>query len=174
MGADPEQDLNGERGFHMTVVLNEGHSGQHRGAQMMNPVIEQGLYTLVAGSRKPETKVFKRQITQDVLPSIRRHPAAQRSGQVHECEAAVSGGKAEYGQDLPEEWEDGSWLKWLNDRHSNRSPEKQIRRFLNMPGSILLRGGPETRIARPYMDQVHMEREVPMSACPDCVTGNTC
>ena len=32
-----------------------------------------GLYSLVLGSRKPEAKDFKRWITHDVIPSIRRH-----------------------------------------------------------------------------------------------------
>lgn len=36
-------------------------------------VNEPGLYTLVLGSRKPEAKVFKRWITHDVIPSIRKH-----------------------------------------------------------------------------------------------------
>ena len=35
-------------------------------------VNEPGLYTLVLGSRKPEAKAFKRWITHDVIPSIRK------------------------------------------------------------------------------------------------------
>lgn len=35
-------------------------------------VNEPGLYSLVLGSRKPEAKAFKRWITHDVIPSIRR------------------------------------------------------------------------------------------------------
>lgn len=35
-------------------------------------VNEPGLYTLVLGSRKPEAKAFKRWITHDVLPNLRR------------------------------------------------------------------------------------------------------
>ena len=38
-------------------------------------VNEAGLYTLVLGSRKPEAKAFKRWITHEVLPSIRKHGA---------------------------------------------------------------------------------------------------
>ena len=37
-----------------------------------NVVNEPGLYTLVLGSRKPEAKAFKRWITHEVLPSIRK------------------------------------------------------------------------------------------------------
>lgn len=36
---------------------------------------EPGLYALVLGSRKPEAKAFKRWITHEVIPSIRRHGA---------------------------------------------------------------------------------------------------
>lgn len=42
------------------------------GAQMMNIVNESGLYALVLGSRKPEAKAFKRWVTHEVLPAIRR------------------------------------------------------------------------------------------------------
>lgn len=38
-------------------------------------VSEAGLYTLVLGSRKPEAKAFKRWITHEVIPTIRRHGA---------------------------------------------------------------------------------------------------
>ena len=36
-------------------------------------VNEPGLYTLVLGSRKPEAKAFKRWITHEVIPAIRKH-----------------------------------------------------------------------------------------------------
>ena len=42
------------------------------GQQEMSVVNESGLYNLVLGSRKPGAKRFKRWITHDVLPSIRR------------------------------------------------------------------------------------------------------
>jgi anti-repressor protein len=40
-----------------------------------NFVNEAGLYTLILGSRKAEAKQFKRWITHEVLPSIRKHGA---------------------------------------------------------------------------------------------------
>jgi prophage antirepressor-like protein len=43
------------------------------GLQNMVTVNEPGLYTLVLGSRKPEAKAFKRWITHDVIPSIRKN-----------------------------------------------------------------------------------------------------
>lgn len=59
----------------MTLNSTEAHSGQRGGAQNYNIVNEPGLYTLVLGSRKPEAKAFKRWITHDVIPSIRKHGA---------------------------------------------------------------------------------------------------
>lgn len=40
-----------------------------------NIVNEAGLYALVLGSRKPEAREFKRWVTHEVLPSIRKHGA---------------------------------------------------------------------------------------------------
>ncbi len=42
------------------------------GTQDMTVVNESGLFNLVLGSRKPEAKRFKRWVTHDVLPSIRK------------------------------------------------------------------------------------------------------
>lgn len=42
------------------------------GKQEITIINEPGLYTLVLGSRKPEAKAFKRWITHEVLPSIRK------------------------------------------------------------------------------------------------------
>lgn len=53
------------------VVLTDPHGR----AQNTNVVSEAGLYTLVLGSRKPEAKAFKRWITHEVIPTIRRHGA---------------------------------------------------------------------------------------------------
>lgn len=43
------------------------------GKQEMFIVNEPGLYSLVLGSRKPEAKAFKRWVTHEVLPSIRKN-----------------------------------------------------------------------------------------------------
>lgn len=42
------------------------------GRQKLNVINEAGLYSIVLRSRKPEAKAFKRWITHDVLPSIRK------------------------------------------------------------------------------------------------------
>lgn len=50
------------------VVLTDTRGG----AQTVATVNEPGLYSLVLGSRKPEAKAFKRWITHEVIPSIRK------------------------------------------------------------------------------------------------------
>ena len=50
------------------VVLTDPHGRP----QETNCVTESGLYSLVLGSRKPEAKQFKRWITHDVIPTIRK------------------------------------------------------------------------------------------------------
>lgn len=53
---------------HAPVTTNDG-SGR---VLMTNVVSESGLYSLILRSRKPEAKAFKRWITHEVLPAIRR------------------------------------------------------------------------------------------------------
>lgn len=47
--------------------------GMSRGNDLTNIINEPGLYSLVLGSRKPEARAFKRWITHEVVPAIRRH-----------------------------------------------------------------------------------------------------
>lgn len=51
-----------------TLVSIEGASN----GKPVNGINEPGLYTLVLGSRKPEAKAFKRWVTHEVLPAIRK------------------------------------------------------------------------------------------------------
>lgn len=51
------------------VISNDTPGGK----QEMSIVNEPGLYTLVLGSRKEEAKAFKRWITHEVIPSIRKN-----------------------------------------------------------------------------------------------------
>ena len=60
---DPEDKLNNE---------SLSSLGQ-RGGWLVN---ESGFYSLVLGSRKPEAREFKRWVTYEVLPTIRKHDAA--------------------------------------------------------------------------------------------------
>ena len=54
-----------------TLRLTQGTSGNPNATM----ISEACLYTLVLGSRKPEAKQFKRWVTHDVLPTIRKHGA---------------------------------------------------------------------------------------------------
>jgi len=51
------------------------------GSQQMATVNEAGLYSLILRSRKPDAKKFKRWVTHEVIPSIRRHGFYVRPGQ---------------------------------------------------------------------------------------------
>ena len=51
------------------VALTDPHGRE----QVTNVISEPGLYTLVLGSRKPEAKAFKRWVTHEVIPAIRKH-----------------------------------------------------------------------------------------------------
>lgn len=53
----------------------------------VNAVNEPGLYALVLGSRKPEAKSFKRWITHEVIPSIRRTGSYTFDGTSKELQA---------------------------------------------------------------------------------------
>lgn len=58
-------------------VLDEDEKGLHSvhtpgGDQMVSIINEPGLYSLILRSRKPEAKAFKRWITHEVIPAIRR------------------------------------------------------------------------------------------------------
>ncbi|MBR1729776.1 MAG: Bro-N domain-containing protein [Selenomonadaceae bacterium] len=54
------------------VILNDTSSNGVTQKRSYNVVNESGLYTLILGSRKPSAKQFKRWITHDVIPSIRK------------------------------------------------------------------------------------------------------
>ena len=53
-----------------TIISNDGAAS---GISSLAFVNEPGLYTLVLGSRKREAKSFKRWVTHEVIPSIRKH-----------------------------------------------------------------------------------------------------
>ena len=53
----------------------------------MSIISESGLYSLILGSRKPEAKAFKRWITHEVIPSIRKHGAYMTDSLLNALEA---------------------------------------------------------------------------------------
>jgi prophage antirepressor-like protein len=56
----------------MTVSITDSHSGRHGGPQSLNLVNESGVYHLVFRSRKPEARAFRKWVTGEVLPQIRK------------------------------------------------------------------------------------------------------
>lgn len=65
---NPSDALNRLDSDERTLVSIEGASN----GKPVNGVNEPGLYSLVLGSRKPEAKAFKRWITHEVIPAIRK------------------------------------------------------------------------------------------------------
>ena len=72
-------DILGLGNMHSSLAaLDEDERGLHTmdtpsGNQEMTIISEPGLYSLILRSRKPEAKAFKRWVTSEVLPSIRKH-----------------------------------------------------------------------------------------------------
>lgn len=64
------------------------------GSQLANFVNESGLYALIFGSTKPEAKRFKRWVTHEVLPAIRRTGAYAIQAPAANPPAAISPTKA--------------------------------------------------------------------------------
>lgn len=65
---DINRHVDGEDKLTERIVL----SGQNREVILIN---ESGLYSLILSSKLPNAKKFKRWVTSDVLPSIRKHGA---------------------------------------------------------------------------------------------------
>ena len=71
------------------MLLEEDEKGVHTvntlgGSQDAAVVYESGLYALIFKSRKPEAKAFRKWVTSEVLPTLRRHgcyPAPAMSAQ---------------------------------------------------------------------------------------------
>ena len=71
---NPSDALNRLDDDERTLVSIEGASN----GKPVNGVNEPGLYSLVLGSRKPEAKAFKRWITHEVIPAIRKTGSYQK------------------------------------------------------------------------------------------------
>lgn len=84
------------------------------GQQEMSIINEPGLYTLVLGSRKPEAKAFKRWVTHDVLPALRKHGMYVQEELMHskeELEKAI----ARYVEENSKLSADNAYLEKRND-----------------------------------------------------------
>lgn len=64
-----------------TLRISEGI----RGNPEMNVINESGLYTLVMRSSKPEAKRFRKWVTSEVLPTIRKHGAYMTPAKLEEA-----------------------------------------------------------------------------------------
>ena len=77
---DNNSRINSVKDIHISGhgYLDEDEKGVHSmntpgGAQDLSVVNESGLYSLILTSRKPEAKAFKKWVTAEVLPAIRKH-----------------------------------------------------------------------------------------------------
>lgn len=80
VAADVAEILGLGRTHDMVRTLDEDERGTDTirtpsGDQEMTTITESGLYSATLRSRKPEAKEFKRWVTREVLPSIRKHGA---------------------------------------------------------------------------------------------------
>ena len=80
------------------------------GRQEMIAVTESGLYSIILLSRKPEAKKFKRWVTHEVLPTIRKHGAY------------VTPAKLEELMNNPD-----SWIKVLTALKEERAAKERLR-----------------------------------------------
>lgn len=106
----------------MTVATTDGQKNRG-GAQFFNLISESGLYALVFKSRKEEAKAFRRWVTSEVLPALRRTGRyAVQAGAVQEERLSI--------------------LEFVSDCCSGWSMERQIemgqraRRFCKAMGLI--------------------------------------
>ncbi|MES1079772.1 phage antirepressor [Limosilactobacillus fermentum] len=60
------------------------HDGIKRGNPNQTVINESGLYSLILGSKLPQAKEFKRWVTSDVLPAIRKHGAYMTNEKIEE------------------------------------------------------------------------------------------
>ncbi len=77
VAADVARVLEFEHTPHATRLLDDDEKGVHKvdtlgGSQEMTVINESGLYHLIIVSRKPEAKRFRKWVTGEVLPAIRK------------------------------------------------------------------------------------------------------
>ncbi|MEW6460369.1 MAG: Bro-N domain-containing protein [Pseudomonadota bacterium] len=78
VAGDVAQALGYPEAAKMTRILDDDEKGLHivetlGGAQEMLVINESGLYSAILRSRKPEAKAFKKWVTAEVLPAIRKY-----------------------------------------------------------------------------------------------------
>ena len=88
--SNPTQALKRLDEDEVTLISNEGQSGVG-----VNYISESGLYSLILGSRKPQAKPFKRWVTHDLLPTLRRTGLYSARDQSAQAQALESAGRHE-------------------------------------------------------------------------------
>ena len=78
VAADVCKSLNINNVGNATAKLDDDEKGVHSmdtlgGEQKVSIISEAGMYSIILLSRKPKAKAFKRWITHEVIPSIRKH-----------------------------------------------------------------------------------------------------
>lgn len=130
-----------------TPNVRQGHTGPP--PRPMTIVNEAGLYALILGSAKPEAKAFKRWVTHDVLPSIRRTGGYQVAPV--SVEVIVRTALAEMAHNehvVPAAARILSFKRW-------RKPEKGIRAFVQLTLDLGVAPGIETKRAKGVTDGSH-------------------
>ena len=100
VAVDVANALNFRDASNMTRMLDDDEKGTRNvstlgGNQELTVISESGLYCAVLKSRKPEAKVFRKWVTSEVLPSIRKTggyvvPVAEPEPQYEEDSAIIS------------------------------------------------------------------------------------
>lgn len=108
---------------------------------------ESGLYSLVFGSNKPEAKLFKRWITKDVLPTIRKQgayvqgasklsPAAQDA-----LYASIRGLMVDALRRYDKETEHVHWRSPVRQRDWFRLSAEKVSRDMGLPLDVVIAAG---------------------------------
>lgn len=113
-----------------TLPIKEGRE--------LNIINESGLYSLILRSRKPEAKAFKKFVTSEVLPSIRRtgtYSVADKPVTVSEHTRALPSGKKEIVLSEKAKQEIGGIVKAViqaNDRPTASVQDDSILKAINL------------------------------------------
>ncbi len=110
--------------------------------QQTNAINESGLYSLILGSRKPEAKPFKKWVTSEVLPAIRKtgryiHPTATAQPQADERFTGNDTANVSRVVWCISHWfhYEGAWVQgvWLELRKATNTPSPQRFRVADLP-----------------------------------------
>jgi prophage antirepressor-like protein len=108
--------------------------------QVSNFVNESGLYTLIFGSTKKEAKVFKRWVTSEVLPSIRKFGSYAMTPAAHQwLEINVQDVKA-VAEDLAHVYKmrEANYMNWVEQEKTTqlRLAQKHDQRMLDLEARV--------------------------------------